>query len=328
MCPRRRRRGFTLIELLVVIAIIAVLMALLLPAIQKVREAANRMICQSNMRQIGIAIHNYENANRGLPPVCYTPVADLSPPDPAPLPADQQPRSLFALLLPYVEQQNLHNLFDQTQDWRQVGQNRNALVTPVKLYYCPSAPGGFRTRSFNLTGTGFGGGTVEGTVTDYRSVGRIRSTINTATLLAPVPSGYQAMLQPNLVTPVLGVRDGTSNTVVLVESGGHPDEYAMGRRTGEKAAAAGIWADHRIAFVFDGCDPANPTSSDTTAATAPQRTRAINCSNDTEIYAFHTGGGNFVMGDGSVRFIRDNVPIGVMVGLITRSGRETLPGDF
>jgi prepilin-type N-terminal cleavage/methylation domain-containing protein/prepilin-type processing-associated H-X9-DG protein len=321
------RAAFTLIELLVVIAIIAVLIGLLVPAVQKVREAAARTSCQNNLKQLGLAVHTFENANRGLPPATYTPIADYTPPDPAPLPLTQQPRSILAALLPYVEQENLQKLFNQNEDWRQLGQNRNSLLNPVPLFFCPSSPGGFRTRSFTLAST-FGGGTVEGYVTDYRPIARIRSNVNRPTLLGTVPGGYQAFFQPNLLTKMPAVVDGTSNTAAFFESAGHPDQYVMGRATGAKASAAAIWADHRIASEFDGCDPTNPVSTAVNANTSAAYTRAINCINDTEMYSFHPGGINVVMGDGSVRFVSDGISIGVMVGMITRAGREVLPGDF
>src|SRR5437762_2445154 len=100
------RRGFTLIELLVVIAIIAILIGLLLPAVQKVRDAAARVQCQNNLKQLGLALHNYESANRAFP-------SSVRPAGVTPL-----PRISWTIgLLPYIEQDNLRRNFDLNSNW-------------------------------------------------------------------------------------------------------------------------------------------------------------------------------------------------------------------
>src|SRR5437588_10462012 len=124
---RLSRRGFTLIELRVVIAIIAVLIGLLLPAIQKVREAANRMVCTNNLKQIGLASHNYASANGWLPPgSANTPAGGGSS------------LSTLALILPYVEGDNIYNLFDFTVDVNSSKQNQIARDQDVKIFLCPT----------------------------------------------------------------------------------------------------------------------------------------------------------------------------------------------
>jgi prepilin-type N-terminal cleavage/methylation domain-containing protein/prepilin-type processing-associated H-X9-DG protein len=335
------RLGFTLIELLVVIAIIAILIGLLLPAVQKVREAAARMNCQNNLKQIGLAAHNYDSAIGGLPPSSYDNNASPTPAFPAPIPPNQSPRSVLFILLPYYEQENLRNSFNATQDWRQgpPSPNRAAIAVPVKTFLCPSAPDSSRTRTVNSTTFG----TLTGAVTDYYVINRIRAEV--ANTLTPNPgSGWTAALQPNVNTPITSITDGTSNTLLFVESAGNPVLYNMGRRGSLTTSAtwytttqgAGIWADHRTPITLDGCNPttggayapSNSAVPPAVGALVATRTRAVNCSNDEEVYAFHTGGANVLRSDGSVQFIRESITLSTLAALVTRSNGEVLPGDL
>ena len=302
---RRSRSGFTLIELLVVIAIIAILIGLLVPAVQKVREAAARTQCLNNLKQIGLALHNYHDANRAFPPSRTTGTMPTAPWFP-------YNHSWSAAILPYIEQNNVFKLYSYKADWNSPV-NYPAIQTQIAIFNCPSAPG----ERVDTTVAG------QPACGDYSPINAIKNfvAINCLGLVGNInkdDSRIVGALERDLKTPIPAIRDGTSNTIMIAEDAGRPNLYITGGVAYPNAPfyapKEGGWADPGQPFSIDGSNPDGSVPGPC----------ALNCSNNSEFYGFHTDGAAAVMADGSVRFFHTGMELCVLAALCTRAGGEVV----
>jgi prepilin-type N-terminal cleavage/methylation domain-containing protein/prepilin-type processing-associated H-X9-DG protein len=323
---RPRKAGFTLIELLVVIAIIAILIGLLLPAVQKVREAAGRMRCQNNMKQMALACHSYHSSNGKLPPAVQFTASETNYHDSA---SNFGP-NWVVLVLPYIEQSNLYNSVSTSIDaymttgdsgWRSIrGGMIPSMLCPsdannhMKLW--PGGPtgltdwgrGNYGCNAFGIHGGGSTGWS---------------STLNGASPLSGTDPFYQDPSIP-AGTPAGGVMcinwgaaltqipDGTSTTIMINElrigaEVGTTDcrgTWALGLPGGSVVCAQASW-DCRVPNNKD--DQADDVGNDSTNAPLKGMGACVGPYNQAEARSRHPGGVNVALCDGSVRFIRNDV---------------------
>lgn len=297
-----RRSGFTLIELLVVIAIIAILIGLLLPAVQKVREAAARMQCSNNLKQLGIALHNYHSSYNTFP------AGSTNIPK----------TSYWGLqILPYIEQDNVRNNYRSDLLFSD-DLNQPTVQIPIKIMVCPSVPEQNRMSVL---------GTKKYAAADYAAPAGVHSSQYTGGFVTTPQPGDTFGVFPsgfNKPTPIESISDGTSNTLLVVECGGRPAFWRNGVQktvtnpTTANNALSG-WAEFNSWLVRgyrrDGTD------TDTSTAGGECM---IGCNNFQTIYGFHSGGANVAMADGSVRFLRQSVTATTVAALVTKAGGEVI----
>jgi prepilin-type N-terminal cleavage/methylation domain-containing protein/prepilin-type processing-associated H-X9-DG protein len=314
---RARRRGFTLIELLVVIAIIAVLLGLLLPAVQKIREAANRIRCVNNLKQLGLALLMHHDTTGTFPPAYvntgpygnsgYSNTTGWAP-----------------FILRFIEQQPLYDRYDFNFPLY-APQNEEVVATPLKVFECPSAPEQDRYEVIGPFAT-FGTRCACG---DYTITLGVDSALAQLGWVAPVGDYRGAltnMARPDLMksptpkgTRIADITDGTAYTILLTEDAGRPQVWLGGREAPDQLVTGGCWDHYKGSILLRGS---------TSDGTAQPGECALNCTNDREIYAFHPGGANAVFADGHVGFLTVGMDIRVMAALITRAGGEVVSNDF
>ena len=338
-----RKRGFTLIELLVVIAIIAVLIALLLPAVQQAREAARRTQCKNNLKQIGLALHNYHDVYQGFP-------AGWS----------IDPRNLnlqyWGLsILPYMDQAPLYNQWDQSvpnlNEAAAFGFSPAAVANNTKLaksvitaYLCPSNPGAPPVENYGmsraLTPTIPIDVTFSSGRNDYSAVSGVRGDFAGIAYAGNAGGTRHGVLSGDGWEKIRNITDGTSNTLAVCELTGGRRIYSKHKLDSVLNSYAGYPPNPGIVQDYQGGAWANLYNGENWINGAllsgcPDPLSgpdggpcAINCCNRPgNMHSFHVGGATCLMADGSVRFLSENIAAQTLAGLITVQKGEVV-GEF
>jgi prepilin-type N-terminal cleavage/methylation domain-containing protein/prepilin-type processing-associated H-X9-DG protein len=348
----RRRTGFTLIELLVVIAIIAVLIGLLLPAVQKVREAANRSKCQNNLKQLGLSLHNYHDANGGFPAGL---VSDSSN-------TEDASATGFTYLLPYLEQDATYQVYHFDTDWFNQ-QNYQAVGIQIGLFFCPSnRAGGLIDLSLIATEWGYALPPVAGAC-DYAFCRGATGSLYPDSERNPRTVRGVFDIRPSetakAVVKLTDITDGTSTTIAMGEAAGgspglfvrdlsNPNQPAIDVGTGQPAIIDQSWGAAGVADAYHAWygsvfgttaqyglmpdpkdEPMNrPLLTPTVIGYDPFGDNRTGLDSVSGFRSRHTGGCNFVFCDGGVRFIQATIDPATYRALATYAGGEIVGNDY
>ena len=308
---QNQRNGFTLVELLVVIAIIGILVALLLPAVQSAREAARRIQCTNNLKQLGLALHNYHAAFRTFPAG-----TSVSVPDQCTSGGGCRGNPIYMCILPYVELSNVERQYDYTTVWGTFGWSNPARNMAFGVYQCPS----------------------EGRFADYPQRRVYFAVTGGRSAAARGWRGdvyLDGLFAVNQWRRIADITDGTSQTLAIGESV-HPAKWGLGPGYGiaDQGGPAAWW-------LGGDCSP-NAANNDVrvdnqSLGRSMRSTKfAINSSilpmadndeNDAPYGSFHPGGAPFVFADGHVGFLSENINMDTYQFLSTRAGGEVIAGD-
>jgi len=339
----RLRSAFTLIELLVVIAIIAILIGLLLPAVQKVREAAARMKCQNNLKQIGIALHAYHDGIGRLPPGGAN--------DRAPFGTSSSGwgSSWLTYILPYIEQDNLFRqlTFNGSSGWSHATNAQRISNVTISTYRCPSSPLPINCPSpppasgTNIMMPTYVGiaGAVNSLIPGYTEARQNSGGGSTGCCSGGIATGG-GVLHPYSQTQFSGITDGLTNTIVVSEHGDFlttangarvawtasgPHGWMIGVAGGNAPPGYNPGGDARM-FQLTGIRYAiNRKTGWTNGGNCGSEGVCDNTGANIPLNSAHTGGVNTLLGDGSVRFLRDTIPLSTLAQLATRDDGVVLP---
>ncbi len=306
----KRSPGFSLVELLVVIAILGVLIGLVLPSVQAAREAARRMYCQNQLRQVGTAILHFESAQHVFPASGWTQVGPGNP--------DGKYVGWRTMILPYLEQTHVRSLYQPSLHWWE-GTNLAVASIPIPTFTCPSVP----TQPPILTAIAK---TPRPSLSFMTPLGRADYEAIQGVQPGSIdPSRYDAqnrfsVMHRNSSNRFQSISDGASNTIMVVEAAARPSVYRGGRYHAGLFNDQGIgWVDSEGAFSFDGassdgmregCRPILGCST------------AINAKNDNEPYSFHIGLAHVLFADGHCQSLSQEIDLMVMAALCTKSAGE------
>jgi prepilin-type N-terminal cleavage/methylation domain-containing protein/prepilin-type processing-associated H-X9-DG protein len=329
----RSRCGFTIIELLVAIGIIGMLMAVLLPAVQTVRSAARRTECGNHLRQLGLALHNYESMFGHFPPSRIAPAEIQAACEPGELEVADNPGQCTeyvawtVLCLPHLEQSSLHFQYDACQPWSSLT-NRSVVSRALSVMTCPAAPGGDRRDRRHVRGAAPG---------DYAGVVVVESAMFTDVFGIPDPGPHarRGALSEHSANPLRDIRDGLSATALVAECAGRPAVFVkqqpmtasqyfsssaddvVADGDGYSAASGSGWADPEANLEIAGFGDDGITA---------YGQRLINANNAGAIFSFHPGGAQMLYADGAVRFLSESTDAWLLVSLCTRAGGESVDG--